>query len=160
MATKKAFGQMAAKLLGTKRWTLGNYRQQLKDEMAGQSWRLMIPGVKNSPQYAEVMGQLAIMDALTPEELDDHELMKNGLRVRRVAKKTGRPEVEVMECVRHFQRQQAMHTFFHERHAAGMPLPTTIEETQLHLAREPRYREVLATRRLFQDQKRRIRRGW
>ena len=55
----KTFKALATKLLAAPKWTLGNFRQQMKSEMDQNSWRLMLPGMKNTPEVVEYNDQIS-----------------------------------------------------------------------------------------------------
>ena len=72
-AAKKAFTKLASAFYATPRWTLRNFKVNLQEGMDGESWKMMLPGIRSSAQVVELKESMRVMDAMTDEELDGAE---------------------------------------------------------------------------------------
>ena len=78
-----------------------------------------------------------MLDAFHESELDDASIVK-GLRLRRVAREADKDVKFVSEVLMRHQSMVSLHSWLHSENEQGRELPTTLEDAQDKMARDPR----------------------
>lgn len=92
---------MVDTMLSNPNWTFRPWKQIMEEQLG--SWMMYIPGMSSSQDVKEMKGMKEILDAMTPEELDNPQLI-NGVAKQRIAQAAGKPIDNVlMLCFLHKQ---------------------------------------------------------
>ena len=92
---------MVDTMLAHPNWTFRPWKQIMEEQLNG--WMMYIPGMSSSQDVKEMKGMKEILDAMTPEELDNPALI-NGQAKQRIALASGKPVDNVlMLCFLHKQ---------------------------------------------------------
>lgn len=120
---EQTFAKSLDAMVGAKKWTLSLWRGTLVSSL--DSWLMKIPGVSNKDQVESVKKYkcrcfcrlflqenhifvfffctfIAILDAMTPDELENHDLIKASNRSR-IARASNSTEEEVAKCLYYFK---------------------------------------------------------
>ncbi|KAJ8608924.1 hypothetical protein CTAYLR_005291 [Chrysophaeum taylorii] len=120
--------------------------------MAGEMWKLRVPGFRSSAQAVEYKSMMKVLEALTDEELEDKSLLR-GLRLMRVARQSEQPVRFVNQVLSRFDQTAMLHMWLHRQHDEGRALPTTMEEAHERMAADPavrRYSAGMASSKVIQ----------
>lgn len=158
--SKKAFSEIVRSLLSTRTFTLEQYRKQMTQSMAGQLWKLNLPGIRNAPEALQYKDEMRVLNSLTDEEAADRSIVQ-GLRLLRISRQTDKPVPFVNSVLSRFEQMVALHRWLHRQQALGMPLPETMEDAQEEMSFDPSaHRDLKSSLALKGWQRRMRRRGY
>ena len=135
-AAEDKFGGMVRDMLSSSKWTLEQQRAMLRDAAADaglSGWKSWMPGISSQAGAEELRRMLALLDALTPEERVNAELIDRDARLR-VAGASKCSVADVNFVLKQFTGAQMVHRWLHERRAKGKPMPITQAEMTRYMA--------------------------
>ena len=97
---EETFRKTMDTMVQTKKWSLNHWRVTLDESL--NSWLLKIPGMKDSNEVASIKQYKEILDVMTPEELDNYEVIKGANRAR-IARASGKTDEDVSKCLFFFK---------------------------------------------------------
>ncbi len=97
---EKTFAKTLDAMTAAKKWTLKSWRATLDESL--NSWLLKIPGMKDSNEVVAIKQYKEMLDVMTPDELENYELIKGPNRAR-IARASGKSEEEVAKCLFFFK---------------------------------------------------------
>ena len=71
---EETFRKTMDEMIKAKKWTLKSWRVTLDESL--NSWLLKIPGMKDSSEVTAIKQYKDILDVMTPEELENHDVIK------------------------------------------------------------------------------------
>ena len=160
-AAKKAFTKLASAFYATPRWTLRNFKVNLQEGMDGESWKMMLPGIRSSAQVVELKESMRVMDAMTDEELDGAVAVE-GLRLTRLSKASEQTVPFVTDVLARYEQTVLLHRWLTRNQALGRPEPESLEDATFLMSRDPASRppkDSRANRPMRNMQRRMQRRG-
>eukprot|EP01035_Chromulina_nebulosa_P019429 gene19429-25307_t len=136
---EKQFNKMLNEMVSAEKWNLRHWKQSIESQL--NSWVAYIPGVSNSNEMKDVKKFKTILDAMTPLELDNTELI-NGIAIERISKQSNQP-VDVVGKMIYFYKQTLMiHTWLRLKQANFEKLPDSEIEMMEMQENDPRIQVI------------------
>jgi signal recognition particle GTPase len=102
---------------------------------------LKIPGFKDSNEVLAIKQYKEILDVMTPEELDDHDVIKGANRAR-IARASGKPEDEVAKCLFFFKNTLVVQKWLQVRKENNEKMPASEGELASMQEEDPRVQQI------------------
>ena len=136
VAADNKFSAMVGDMLAVPKYTLQEhlrFMEQTAADAGVSGWKSYMPGVSSQAGVEELKRMLNILQAFTPSERADLNLINRDSRLR-VAAGTGRTVADVNFVLRQFSGGAMVHQWLQSRKARGLPLPTTQGELSSMMA--------------------------
>jgi signal recognition particle GTPase len=124
------YRKQIAQLIEMDKFTLVDFRAQIETAAAeggATGWKSNIPGASSQPMVKEVQQQLKVFAAFNEEEMKDYEKLRRREKLR-VSEESGASVQMINTLIEQYEHSCALHHWLKQRHAAGLPLPQSMDE--------------------------------
>ncbi len=136
---EETFRKTMDTMVQTKKWSLNHWRVTLEESL--NSWLLKIPGMKDSNEVSSIKQYKEILDVMTPEELDNHEVIKGANRAR-IARASGKTEEDVSKCLFFYKNTLVVQKWLLLRKENNEKLPSSEGELAAMQEEDPRVQAI------------------
>jgi signal recognition particle GTPase len=136
---EKQFEMMLKLMAESPKWNLRHWKKTMDEQLS--SWTQYIPGVSGSDEMKELKGFMAILNAMTPDELENPEKIKHPQK-ERIARATNKPIDHVQKLLHYFNQSCIIAEWLQMKKKANETLPTNEQEMTAMQAKDPRVKII------------------
>ena len=151
---EEQFGVMLKQMADAPKWTLRNWKVTMDTQL--DSWTQYIPGVGSSDEMVELKAFKAMLDAMTPKELDNPELIKHPQK-ERIARTCGKPVDQVQKLMHYYSQSCIIAEWLQVKKKANEKLPESEVELNEMQSKDARMKAI--AQRVMKGNMRRTGRG-